>query len=225
MATDKLHTFYASKPWRDLSWLLKVQRGGRCDRCGSTAATKDDWAQLIGHHTVELTDENVDDPSVSLNPSRVEIICLSCHNKEHRRFGYGRKVYIVWGSPLSGKTTAVREMMRRGDIVLDIDRLWAAVTLLPEYDKPESCRFNIFSLRDCLLDQIKTRYGQWYDAYIIGGYPDKTDRERLASSLGAELIYCEATMQECLDRRREGKMPEALDGYIREWWATFARTG
>lgn len=219
---DKIHNFYCSKAWRDLAFRLKVERGGKCERSGEIFA---DLSQLIAHHTIELTEDNVDNPAISLNPDLIEIISFNEHNKEHRRFGHKKKVYIVWGSPLSGKTTAVREMMRYGDIVLDMDALWQAITFQPLYSKPDNVRFNIFALRDNLLDQIKTRHGQWYDAYVIGGYPDKYERERLAQALGAELIYCEGTMQECLDRRRESGKPAAWDKYITDWWATYERTG
>lgn len=219
---DKIHAFYTSKPWRELSYRLKVERGGKCERSGEVFA---DMSQLIAHHKIELTEDNVDNPAIALNPDLIEIISFDEHNKEHRRFGHRKRVYIVWGSPLSGKTSAVREMMRYSDIVLDIDRLWEAVTMQPAYCKPDNVRFNIFALRDNLLDQIKTRHGQWYDAYIIGGYADKYERERMAQTLGAELIYCESTMQECLDRRRATGRPDAWDGYITEWWRTYERTG
>lgn len=216
----KLHRFLCSKPWRDISFSLKIQAGGKCARCGNIIK---DFSYLIGHHKIELTEDNVDDPAISLNPELIEIVCLNCHNKEHRRFGHKQNVYIVWGSPLSGKTTAVRQMMQYGDIVLDMDALWQAVTFQPEYIKPNNVRFNIFAVRDNLLDQIKTRYGQWYDAWVIGGYPDKYERERLAQTLGAELIYCESTVQECLDRRRESGRPEKWDEYILDWWEKFDR--
>lgn len=222
---DKLHAFYCGKDWREFSYRLKVERGGKCERCGFIAATKEDWGLLIGHHKKKLTEDNVGDPAISLNPELTEIICLYCHNKEHRRFGHRKRVYIVWGSPLSGKTTAVREMARYGDIVLDMDQLWQAITLLPKYSKPDNCRFNVFALRDNLLDQIKTRYGQWYDAYVIGGYPDKSERDRLAQTLGAELIYCESDKAECLRRRKESGRPEIWDKYILDWWDTYERTG
>mgnify|MGYP000968889846 CR=1 FL=1 len=222
---DKLHQFYCSKAWRDLSYRLKVERGGRCARCNFIAVTKDDWAKLIGHHKVELTEDNVDNPAISLNPDLIEVICLDCHNKEHKRFGHAKSVFIVWGSPLSGKTTAVRQMMQYGDIVMDMDALWQAVTFQPEYAKPNNVRFNIFALRDSLLDQIKTRHGQWYDAYVVGGYPDKYERERLAQTLGAELIYCESTKAECLARRADSGKPAVWDNYINEWWAAYERTG
>lgn len=220
---DKVKQFYGRKDWRDLSYTLKIARGGKCERCGFTAVEKEDWKKLIGHHKTELTEANVSNPTISLNPDEVEIICMDCHNKEHRRFGYRKQVYIVWGSPLSGKSTLVKEIMQYGDIVLDMDRLWEAVTMQPEYSKPNNVRFNIFALRDNLLDQIKTRHGQWYDAYIIGGYPDANERDRLAKTLGAELIYCEATEQECYDRRRESGKPIEWDGYIKKWWEDYRR--
>lgn len=219
---DRIHAFYTSKPWRDLSFALKIKKGGKCERCGETLL---DWSMLIGHHKIPLTESNIDNPNITLNPNNIEIICHKCHDKEHHRFGNSRQVYIVWGSPLSGKSTMVRDLIQYGDIVLDMDEIWQAITMQDKYIKPEPCRFNVFRLRDSLLDQIKTRYGQWYCAYIIGGYPDKYERERLSQSLGAELIYCESTQQECLDRRRESKKPEAWDKYITDWWDEYGRTG
>lgn len=217
---DKIHAFYCRKDWRDLSYRLKVERGGKCNRCGNIL---DDFSQLIGHHKIELTEENIDNPAIALNPDLIEIVCLNCHNQEHRRFGHKQQVYIVWGSPLSGKNTMVRELMQYGDIVLDLDAIWQAVTFQPEYIKPNNCRFNVFKLRDDLLDQIKTRYGQWYDAYVIGGYPDKYELERVAQSLGAETIYCESTKDECYRRRLACGKPAQWDEYIAEWWERFER--
>ncbi len=218
--------FYCSKPWLDLSYKMKIDAGGKCSRCGFTAITKEDWSLLIGHHIIELTEDNVNDPTISLNPDKIEIICQTCHNKEHHRFGgiHTKKVYIVWGSPLSGKSTAVKQMIKYGDIVLDLDSLWAALTFQPINTKPNNCRFNIFKLRDCLLDQIKTRYGQWNNAYIIGGYPNKYERERLAQTLGAELIYCQSTKEECLNRLKESNRPESWREYIESWWELHERS-
>ncbi len=220
----KLHNFYCSKAWVDLAYLLKIQRGGKCERCGFTAATKEEWPYLIAHHKIELTEENVDDPDISLNPDRVEIICMDCHNKDHRRFGHSKKVYIVWGAPCSGKSTLVRQAMRWGDIILDVDKLWEAITFQPKYLKPDNCRFNIFNVRDNLLGQIKMRYGQFYDAYVIGGYPEKYERERVAQSLGAELIYCESTEEECLERRIKSGRPVVWDDYIHRWFEDYRRS-
>jgi hypothetical protein len=214
----KLHRFYCRKEWRDLSYSLKIKAAGKCTRCGETVL---DFSQLIAHHKEELTEDNVDDPVITLNPDNVEVICFDCHNKEHRRFGHKQEVYIVYGSPLSGKTTMVRDMMQYGDVILDIDSLWQAVTFQPRYNKPNNCRFNIFNLRDNLLEQIKMRHGQWYTAWVIGGYPDKYERERLAHTLGAELIYCDSTQEECLARLEGSGRPESWRQYILDWWERY----
>lgn len=217
MSEGKMHAFYCTKAWRDLSYKLKMESKGKCQRCGKYPGLD----KLIGHHTIELNETNIDDASISLNPELIEIICLICHNKEHKPFVKKRHVYIVYGSPLSGKTSLVRELMQPGDIVLDIDTLWQAVTFQQEHIKPENCKYNVFRLRDSLLDQIKTRYGKWHDAYVIGGYPDKYERERLAEELGAELIYCESTKDECLRRRIESGRPKEYDEYIEKWWERY----
>ncbi|MGI6751097.1 MAG: hypothetical protein ACOX4U_00530 [Anaerovoracaceae bacterium] len=222
---DSVYRFYTLKPWRDLSYKLKIERGGKCERCGYTATAKEDWSKLIAHHRIELAEHNISDPKVALNPEKIEIICQWCHNKNHRRFGHEKKVYIVWGAPLSGKSTLVKQVMRYGDIVVDIDRLWTAVSMQDDFVKPDNLRFNLFALRDNLLDQIKTRHGQWYDAYVIGGYPDKCTRERVASILGAELISCESTKEECLARRKESGRPSSWDKHIEDWFSVYERTG
>ena len=212
---DKLHKFYTTKAWRDLAYSLKIQANGSCNRCGHNVI---DFKYLIGHHKIELSEDNVEDVSVSLNPDNIEVICHDCHNKEHRRFGHKQKVYIIYGSPLSGKTTLVRELMQHGDIVLDMDAIWQALSFQEEYTKPNNLRFNMFKARDDLMDQIKTRYGNWYDAYIIGGYPEKYERERLADSLGAELIYCQSNKEECIERMEGSNKPSSWIEYINVWW-------
>lgn len=215
-----LHWFYVSKEWRKLCWILKIKANKRCQRCGAEVL---DISYLIGHHKIELTSENVHDPNLSLNPDNIEVICPKCHNKEHRRFGqYAKQVYVVWGCPLSGKTAAVREMMRPGDIVLDINSLWQAITFQP--DHPNACKYNVFGIRDTLMDHIKTRYGRWCDAYIIGGYPNRYDRERLAQEYGATLIYCEVDKAECFKRAQNTDRPEEYKKYVADWWEMYERT-
>ena len=222
---DNIHKFYCSKAWRDLSYSLKVKVNGQCNRCKETIL---DFSKLIGHHTVELNEDNVDNPDIALNPELIEIICHDCHNKEHDRWQGGyvkkpKKVYIVYGSPLSGKNTMVSELYEEGDIVLDLDRIWEMITLEEKYSKPKNIRFNVFKLRDELLDQIKTRYGNWNNAYIIGGYPDKYERERIAKELSAEMIYIEASKEECIERVRINNRPKIWVDYIEDWWERYKK--
>jgi len=215
-----LKSFYSSKAWRELTYLLKVERGGRCERCGYRPLH---FSRLIGHHKKHLTELTVGDSSIALNPDNIEIICFKCHNKEHRRFGNKQNVYIVYGSPFSGKSELVRELMQPGDIVMDIDKLWEAVTYCN--DKVNSIKYNVFGLKACLMDQIKTRYGKWVDAYIIGGYPDKYERDRLAEDLNGVLIYCESTKEECIERCASSGKPAVWNDYIEGWWEKYSNHG
>lgn len=95
--------------------------------------------------------------------------------------------------------------------------------MLERYNKPSALRFNVFDIRDTLIDNILTKRGNFESAWIIGGYPNKVERERLAKKLGAELIYIDTTKEECLSRLklcndyRKVKEKE-WSKYIEEWF-------
>jgi predicted kinase/RNA polymerase subunit RPABC4/transcription elongation factor Spt4 len=219
-----IKSFYASEAWINLRLQLINERGNRCERCKKIITRSRD---LIGHHKTELTPENVNDYMISLNPERIEIICFDCHNKEHKRFGYhsGHSVYLIYGPPMSGKTTFVKENISRGDLIVDMDQLYAAVSMLPYYDKPDNLLTNVRGIHNQLVDNIKTRYGKWNDAWVIGGYADKYKRERLAEDLGAELIFCDVSKDECLrrlslDADRQYRQDEWKE-YINKWFESY----
>ena len=77
--------------------------------------------------------------------------------------------------------------MHRGDLVVDMDRLYEAVSMLHVYDKPNNLFGNVIGIHNLLIDNIKTRYGKWNDAWVIGGYADRYKREKLAEDLGADI--------------------------------------
>lgn len=219
-----LKTFYNSDKWSIFRLNLIAERGNKCSRCKQTIAKSKD---IIGHHKIELTPENVHDHMISLNPELVDLVCFDCHNKEHNRFGHSgeKKVFLVYGPPMSGKTTFVNENMQRGDIVVDMDRLYAAITGLPEYDKPDNLLPIIRGIHNVLIDNIKTRYGKWHNAWVIGGYADKYKRERLANDIGAEIIFCDVSKQECLNRLKvdAGRQyrQDEWEGYIDKWFESY----
>jgi len=128
-----------------------------------------------------------------------------------------KKVFIVYGPPLSGKTTYVKNRANDGDLVVDMDYIYQAISGLDLYTKPNNLLLNAKGLRDELINQIKVRYGDWETAYIIGGYPDKYERERLAKQLGAELVFCECSLEECISRVK-GNRPLSWIEYIYRWF-------
>lgn len=222
MARHKsLQTFYASKPWREMRMRLIAERGLCCEICGEKVTRS---RELTIHHIKELTPENVDNPLIALNPDNLQVVHHSCHNKIHRRAKAktGQQVYIVYGPPLSGKTSYVKDRMEPGDLVVDYDSLFEGVSLLPRYHKPNEILPNIKLIHGLLLDHIKTRYGRWNNAWIIGGYADKYKREKLARETGAELVFMEVSREECLERLRQDSDRKdrvaEWTGYIDNWF-------
>lgn len=215
-----LDTFYQTKQWRGLVEQLKLDRENEqgeiiCEHCGKPITRKYD---CIGHHKTELTDSNVNDYSISLNPDNIALIHFKCHNLIHARFeGNKKDVYLVYGSPCSGKTSWVNDVANDDDLILDIDSIWEAICKADRYHKPKRLKANVFGIRDCILDQIKTRKGMWRNAFVIGGYPLASDRERLCNLLGAKPIFIEASEQECLARAETEDWKE----FIFEWFDSF----
>lgn len=219
-----LKSFYNSTVWRKFRQMIIAERGSVCQGCGKIISNPID---CILHHTTELTPENYTDPFISLDSEKILILCHDCHDRIHSRFGYKPtcNVCIVYGPPFAGKKTYVRQSLHRGDIVVDMDMLYAAVSGLPYYDKPDSLLRNVAGLHNVLIDNIKTRYGKWESAWVIGGYADKYKRERLATDLGAELIYIKASKEECLERLavdqdRQYRRDE-WQGYIEKWFERY----
>ena len=217
-------SFYRSKEWRKLLECIKDERINDegvliCEYCGKPIVRAYD---VIGHHKIELTEENVNDYDISLNPQNIMLCHHSCHNRIHNKLGYAnREVFLVYGAPLSGKSTWVKESMSAGDLVIDIDSIWQCISNLSRYEKPARLKSIVFKVRDTLLDTVKYRLGKWNNAYIIGGYPLQSERERLIKELGAREIYIDATKEECMRRLKEvedGRNIEEWGRYIGEWF-------
>ena len=218
-----LYDFYRSKPWSKLLITLKNERvnsSGQliCAYCRKPIVKKYD---CIGHHVIELTEDNFTDAEISLNPDNVILVHHKCHNVIHKKLQHSRRsVYIVYGSPLSGKSTYVDSVRDDGDLIIDMDSIWQCVSGCDRYVKPDRLRACVFGVRDYLLDCVKYRRGKWLNAYIVGGYPLISERERLAKELSAELIYIDTSMEKCISRLNEcnDRDRKAWYGYITEWW-------
>ena len=220
-----LYNFYRSKEWENLLKVLKndpkrMDAMGNiiCAHCGKPIVKKYD---CIGHHTIELTEENYTDYNISLNPDLIELVHHKCHNLIHNKlFSGGRQVFIVYGSPLAGKSSWVAENMAEGDLIIDIDNIWECISGQPRYVKPQRLRSCVFSVRDNLLESVKYRRGKWLNAYIIGGYPFKAERERLIDSLGAREVFIDTSYEECVNRLMscEDRDKKLWEQYIADWW-------
>lgn len=223
MAAPWAAKFYNGRAWRNLRERLIIEADFLCADCGESYLR--DSTQLVGHHIKELTPENINDASIALNPDNIKIICRKCHDKAHERFAYdcGQKVYIVYGAPCSGKSTYVNQMARRHDLIVDLDAIYAAISICPYHEHQNSLKRAAFAVRDTLIEQVRLRVGNWRDAYIVGGYPRKLQREQLAARLDAELVFVETTIEraKATATLTRGVLARQWHGYIDDWFAAF----
>lgn len=241
--TEKQRKFYHSKKWLQFRQVVIMERQDEngqsiCEYCGQPIAKPYD---LVIHHKIELTDDNVDDAAVTLNPENVQIVHFQCHNKIHERFSSGARpsykwtphhVYLVYGPPLSGKSTFVKENAKAGDLVVDIDSVWECISGQPRYTKPAPLKGTAFDLRDWLYDRVRCRAGKWQDAYVIAGVPEVGERERLMVRLNVdrdilittdEKTCYERAFDRCTDAagQIDEEMFNAQTSYVRAWFERY----
>ena len=226
-----LTTFYKSDEWLSLRLILIAQRLNEegmtiCEHCGKPIFKSYD---IILHHTIPLTPENVNNVDISLNPERIQIVHLRCHNRIHGKLcDNHQNIYLVYGSPLSGKSRYVHDNAQCGDIIVDMDSIWECISGCDRYVKPKRLNSNVFGIRDELIRMIRMRVGKWSNAFIVGGYPLISERERLCKTLGAKEIFVDTPKDECIRRLYENPNGRDINEwlkYIDEWWERYGPPG
>ena len=77
---NKIKTFYSSIAWKNCREAYKKSVGGLCEQCykNGRITPADDV-----HHIIKLTNENINDPDITLNPNNLVALCRLCHEKRH----------------------------------------------------------------------------------------------------------------------------------------------
>lgn len=71
-------SFYKSPAWLRCRKLFFNSKFGICERCGG--------AGKIVHHKTYITEDNINNPKITLSWSNLELLCQDCHNKEHHNY-------------------------------------------------------------------------------------------------------------------------------------------
>lgn len=207
MTYTNLFSFYRSSEWESLRSRITLERIDEngdllCEHCHKPIVKAYD---AICHHKIELTEGNVNDALVALNPDNIMVVHHRCHNQIHERFGYQqsmtRHIYIVWGSPCAGKAEYVRANAGKGDMIIDLDKLFDALGVDGNRGAVKS---NVLQLYRVLTDMVKTRNGKWRCVWIIRTLPLPIDRDMIVRDLGGgELIHIDTPEEECLRVAKE----------------------
>lgn len=88
MAKKYSKKFYDSKAWKECRRSYIPTVSGLCEKC------LEDGKMTPGYildHIVEITPENIDDVSITLNHDNLQYLCLTCHNRKT----FGRDVEVT----------------------------------------------------------------------------------------------------------------------------------
>lgn len=228
MAKDYARPFYDSKEWRKTREAYLQSQHYICERCGGAAS--------VVHHIRYIKPWNVNDPDITLNWDNLKAVCEKCHAEEHSQDMKARgqaarlngiafddegnvikqaNVFLVCGSPASGKTTYVAQHKSGKDLVVDLDYLCAALN--GETGNVHLNHAPILSValevRELLYQIIQARRGRWERAFVITTIADAREMKAVADELRAEVVLAICTGSSCRTGGVEGLQCEKLHGY------------
>jgi 5-methylcytosine-specific restriction protein A len=196
-----------------------------CERCGAPG-------ELVDHITPKSAGGTDDDDNLMT-------LCRPCHGvksvsdgsyaRSARREAFGPSripVTIVAGPPGSGKTSYVTARKAWGDLVVDMDLLYVALTGGgPMYDKPDVLLPFVATARDAVMSRL-ARGSDVRRAWLITGKGNAAELLTLKAQLAAErIVVLEVAPAECLRRIREdprrAERWQLWEPLIRKWWTTY----
>ena len=72
--------FYGSEAWKKTREAYKKSVGGLCERCLKKGLYNP--AEIV-HHKVHISEDNINDPKITLAFENLEALCRECHEEEH----------------------------------------------------------------------------------------------------------------------------------------------
>lgn len=128
-------------------------------------------------------------------------------------------VYLIYGSPCSGKSTYINEHMKRGDLICDVDLIYGAISGQNPHDAELYTHETACQLTSALKDIIRDRQGGWKDAYVVSiantTEKVKAEADRIKAD---ECIFIDTPYEVCMERAEE--RPFYFQWIIQEWFET-----
>ena len=83
---------YRSKAWKQVRLAYALSKNCICERCGRPVYVdglteyipQDRRLRYVVHHKTYVTDENENNDSVVFDTDNLELLCIDCHNTEHK---------------------------------------------------------------------------------------------------------------------------------------------
>lgn len=224
---------YQTARWRKLSTIYR-EKHPWCKRCMElgdvTLAEHVDHIIPISEGGEVFVEENL------------QGLCVSCHNAKTRsdevrirekplsisaEMENTDRITIICGPPGAGQDDYVKEKMLEGDLIIDLDKIYSALSGLEEYNKPHELLTYVLAAKDAVIrrlaEEVRCRH-----AFVISGSPKIEDRNKLGRLLRtSNIVVLTKTISECLaniasDERRNEKL-EQWEELVRNWWFQYTK--
>ena len=168
---------------------------------------------------------------LELDQGNLRALCHACHSRKtagtYLAGGISVKVTVVAGPPGSGKSTYVRERMKRGDLLVDVDLLMSALSGEPPHATPGHIVPFALAAREAVLKRLLSPSGVGA-AWVIGCLPRAAERQQIARSHRASVVVLETPADVCKERIAEAEDRQAWPAStwtdaIDQWWIQYER--
>lgn len=214
--------FYKSAKWERKRAAILKRDEYLCQEC--KRYNKSTEANVV-HHIFPLEQY----PEYALENWNLISLCHQCHECMHERYtgklsplgmqwvdrvslkygidkkklfktANGYSVYLVWGSPASGKTTYVKKHRRDEDMVIDLDLIKQSISMQGKTNTGEHLLPVALSIREHLYNMVEHREIPC-NVWVVAGLPRLADRARLIKRLKPdEVLFMNVPKEECIQR-------------------------
>lgn len=128
-------------------------------------------------------------------------------------------VYLICGSPCSGKSTYIKAHMQRGDLICDVDLIYGAISGQDPHDAELYTHEIACMMHAGLKDIIRDRVGCWKNAFVVSlaNTEEKVQREK-ERIRADKVIIIDTPYEVCMERAKE--RPPYFIFLIQEWFET-----
>lgn len=134
------------------------------------------------------------------------------------------RVVLVWGSPGSGKSYYVKQNMKNGDLVVDLDLIKQAISFKGKTEASDNLLPIALAIRDFIYEMIEYRMFD-VDVWVIAGVPTQIERDYIINKLNIdEVVFIDKSKQVCIQQAiddEERKNKNLQIKIIEKWFGKF----
>lgn len=113
-------------------------------------------------------------------------------------------VYLICGSPCSGKTTYIKNHAKDGDLVCDVDLIYQSISNRDSHDADVEIHEIALQLHYALCEIIKNRSMNFNNAYVVSiANTNKKLKHDIEKVKADKVVFIDTPYDVCIERAKE----------------------